>query len=115
MEALDELVDFETRGNPHVVLRWMSTSTVNLAAELVRQGRGHRRHRGASLEVRWLLLLGLAKEKEGTAHPNRGAQSCYVNDRVGAFLVARQPVIPVGVKRRCYTRSHVVSVLADRR
>ena len=38
LEALDELVHPETRGNPMSYLRWTSKSTGNLATELVRQG-----------------------------------------------------------------------------
>ncbi len=38
LEALDELVHPETRGNPMSYLRWTSKSTGNLASELVRQG-----------------------------------------------------------------------------
>ena len=38
LEALDELVHPETRGNPMSFMRWTSKSTGKLAAELVRQG-----------------------------------------------------------------------------
>jgi len=38
LEALDELVNPETRGNPMSLLRWTSKSTAKLADDLVRQG-----------------------------------------------------------------------------
>ncbi|MCA1691373.1 MAG: ISAzo13 family transposase, partial [Actinobacteria bacterium] len=38
LEALDELVHPETRGNPMSLLRWTSKSTAHLARDLVRQG-----------------------------------------------------------------------------
>ena len=38
LEALDELVHPETRGNPMSLLRWTSKSTAHLAKELVRKG-----------------------------------------------------------------------------
>jgi hypothetical protein len=38
LEALDELVHPETRGNPMSFIRWTSKSTGKLADELVRQG-----------------------------------------------------------------------------
>ena len=38
LEALDELVNPETRGNPMSHLRWTSKSSTKLADELVRQG-----------------------------------------------------------------------------
>src|SRR5205807_960760 len=38
LEALDDLVHPDTRGNPMSLLRWTSKSSTNLAADLVRQG-----------------------------------------------------------------------------
>ena len=38
LEALDELVHPETRGNPMSLLRWTSKSSTKLADDLVRQG-----------------------------------------------------------------------------
>ena len=38
LEALDELVNPDTRGNPMSFLRWTSKSTAKLADDLVRQG-----------------------------------------------------------------------------
>src|SRR5947207_2074056 len=38
LEALDELVHPETRGNPMSLLRWTSKSTAKLARDLVRRG-----------------------------------------------------------------------------
>src|SRR5271155_2649879 len=38
LEALDELVNPDTRGNPMSYLRWTSKSTAKLADDLVRQG-----------------------------------------------------------------------------
>ena len=38
MEALDELVHPDTRGNPMSLLRWTSKSPTKLAEDLVRQG-----------------------------------------------------------------------------
>src|SRR5579863_5181477 len=38
LEALDELVGPQTRGNPMSLLRWTSKSSTNLAQELARQG-----------------------------------------------------------------------------
>ncbi len=38
LEALDELVHPQTRGNPMSLLRWTSKSTAKLARDLVRQG-----------------------------------------------------------------------------
>lgn len=77
-EALDELVDPETRGSPMSSLRWTSKSTYQLADELVRQG-----YRVSAELVRRLLhqmgysLQAPSKQKEGTTHPDRNAQFEY--------------------------------------
>jgi transposase len=101
LEALDELVHPETRGNPMSHLRWTSKSTYELADELVRQG-----YRASAELVRRLLhqmgysLQAPAKEKEGTRHPDRDAQFKYLNRQVGRFVKANQPVISVDTKKK---------------
>ena len=53
-EALDALVDPQTRGSPVSSLRWTSKSTYQLAAELVRQGYRVSAGTGAtSVYIRW--------------------------------------------------------------
>jgi transposase len=101
LEALDELVHPDTRGNPMSYLRWTSKSTYELADELVREG-----YRASAELVRRLLhqmgysLQAPAKEKEGTRHPDRDAQFKYINRQVGAFLKAEEPVISVDTKKK---------------
>jgi hypothetical protein len=81
MPALDELVHPATRGNPMSFLRWASKSTGKLADELVRQGFKITDSCRAHLEGSRLLTPAPAKEKAGTAHPNRDAQFRYLNKR----------------------------------
>ncbi len=101
LAALDELVNPETRGSPMSFLRWTSKSTVNLAADLVRQGFKITDDTvGRILKSLGYSLQAPAKEKEGTAHPDRDAQFRYLNDRVGAFITQRQPVISVDTKKK---------------
>jgi transposase len=101
LEALDELVHPETRGNPMSFVRWTSKSTYELADELVRQG-----YRASAELVRRLLhqlgysLQAPAKQKEGSAHPDRDAQFVYLNKEVGRFVRAGQPVISVDTKKK---------------
>jgi Rhodopirellula transposase DDE domain len=101
VEALDELVHPETRGNPMSYLRWTSKSTYELADELVRQG-----YRASAELVRRLLhqlgysLQAPAKEREGTRHPDRDAQFRYLNKEVSRFVRAGQPVISVDTKKK---------------
>jgi transposase len=101
LEALDELVHPETRGNPMSMLRWTSKSTYELADELVRQG-----FRASAELVRRLLhqmgysLQAPAKQKEGAQHPDRDAQFAYLNDTVASFVADDQPVISVDTKKK---------------
>jgi transposase len=101
LEALDELVHPETRGNPMSFLRWTSKSTYELADELLRQG-----FRASAELVRRLLhqmgysLQAPAKENEGTRHPDRDAQFRYLNKQVGAFVKRAEPVISVDTKKK---------------
>ena len=99
--ALDRLVDPDTRGDPMSPLRWTMKSTAKLAAGLGAQG-----HRVSPDTVARLLkghgysLQANSKTIEGTQHPDRDAQFCYLNDQVGEFLAAGLPVISVDTKKK---------------
>ena len=101
LEALDELVNPETRGNPMSLLRWTSKSTAKLAADLVRQGFAITDDTvGRILKSLGYSLQAPAKEKEGTSHPDRDAQFHYLNDQATSFVEAGQPVISVDTKKK---------------
>ncbi|MGO8870047.1 MAG: ISAzo13 family transposase [Acidimicrobiales bacterium] len=101
MQALDELVHPTTRGNPMSFLRWTSKSTGKLADELVRQGFKITDDTvGRILKDLGYSLQAPAKEKEGTAHPDRDAQFRYLNNQVGVFMKEGQPVISVDTKKK---------------
>jgi len=101
LEALDELVGPETRGNPMSLLRWTSKSTAHLAKDLVRQGfRISDDTVGRLLKRLGYSLQAPAKEKEGTAHPDRDGQFHYLNDTANAFVADAQPVISVDTKKK---------------
>ena len=101
LEALDELVYPETRGNPMSKLRWTSKSSTKLADELVRQG-----FEVSSRSVLRLLhklgysLQANAKVSEGRQHPDRDAQFNYLNDTASAFIENDQPEISVDCKKK---------------
>ena len=101
LEALDELVHPETRGNPMSLLRWTSKSSTKLAEELVRQGFA------VSGRTVLRLLHGLgyslqanAKVTEGRQHPDRDAQFGYLNDLAQGFIGDDQPVVSVDTKKK---------------
>jgi len=101
LEALDELVYPQTRGNPMSKLRWTSKSSTKLADELVRQG-----FEASSRSVLRLLhklgysLQANAKVSEGRQHPDRDAQFNYLNDTASTFIDDDQPVISVDSKKK---------------
>jgi hypothetical protein len=101
LEALDELVNPETRGNPMSFVRWTSKSTAKLAEDLVRQGyRITDDTVGRILKSLGYSLQAPAKEKEGASHPDRDAQFRYLDGEVRRFVEAAQPVISVDTKKK---------------
>ncbi len=101
LEALDELVHPETRGNPMSLLRWTSKSLTKLADELVRKGF----EVSSRTVLRLLHQLGYslqanAKVTEGRQHADRDAQFRYLNDMAVAFVDDGQPVISVDTKKK---------------
>ncbi len=101
LEALDELVHPDTRGNPMSLLRWTSKSTRHLADALVQKGfKVSDDTIGRILKSLGYSLQAPAKEKEGTAHPDRDAQFSYLNDQATAFVADDQPVISVDTKKK---------------
>ncbi len=102
LDALDSLVEPETRGDPMTRLRWTTKSTRNLADELGRQG-----HRISHHSVGRLLtgpleysLQGNAKTVEGKQHPDRDAQFHDLNGQVTAALAEGEPVVSVDAKKK---------------
>ena len=101
VQALEQLVDPVTRGEPDSPLRWTCKSTRTLARELTGQG-----HPASDSTVRRLLhaaeysLQGNRKTREGSKHPDRNAQFEHINAVVGAFQQRGQPVISVDTKKK---------------
>ena len=101
LEALDELVHPETRGNPMSLLRWTSKSSTKLTDELTGQGFDV----SSRTVLRLLHQLGYslqanAKVTEGRQHPDRDAQFRYLNDMAAGFTDDDQPVISVDTKKK---------------
>jgi Rhodopirellula transposase DDE domain len=100
-EALDGLVEPETRGDPESPLRWTTKSTRHLARELTRMG-----HVVSHSVVAQILrgqgysLQSTRKTLEGTQQPDRDAQFRYLNAAAAGFLTAGDPVISVDTKKK---------------
>ena len=101
LEALDDLVHPDTRGNPMSALRWTLKSTYELARELTEQG-----YRVSAELVRRLLhdmgysLQAPSKQNEGTTHPDRDGQFRHINTLASERLAAGEPVISVDTKKK---------------
>lgn len=101
IEALLDLVEDSTRGDPMSALRWTCKSTRGLADELNRQ-----QYQVSSTKVARLLrsqgysLQANRKTVEGKQHPDRDAQFQYIAKRVKAYKRSGQPVISIDTKKK---------------
>ena len=101
VQALENLVEASTRGDPDSPLCWCAKSTRNLAEELNRQGyRLGERKVADLLHQMGYSLQANAKTLEGRQHPDRNAQFEYVNEQTKKFLAQNQPVISVDTKKK---------------
>lgn len=101
VEALDALVDPDSRGDPMTPLRWTSKSLRTLAGQLRAQGY----QVSASLVQRLLHEAGYrlqanAKMLEGAQHPDRDAQFRHIHDTAAVFQAAGDPVVSVDCKKK---------------
>jgi hypothetical protein len=100
-DALEQLVDPVTRGDPQSPLRWTCKSTTQRARELTRQGHpASPRTVGRLLKAGGYSLQGNRKTKEGADHPDRNAQFEHINATVVDFQKRGQPVISVDTKKK---------------
>lgn len=101
IDALDALVEPDSRGDPECALRWTTKSTRELADELTGQGFDITHSVVASLlgEMGY-SLQGAVKAAEGSDHPDRDAQFRYLAMLADRFRAAGQPVISVDAKKK---------------
>ena len=99
--ALEQLIEPMTRGDPGSPLRWTCKSTPQLARELTSQGHP------VSASTVWRLLNAAGyslqsnrKTKEGADHPDRNDQFEYIATTVQSFQQRGQPVISVDTKKK---------------
>jgi len=101
LDALNHLIEPETRGDPESPLRWICKSTRTLAAQLTKQ-----KHPISHVKIAQLLheqnysLQSNRKTEEGDDHPDRDAQFRYINNQVKKALATGTPVISVDTKKK---------------
>jgi transposase len=101
VEALEQLIAPETRGDPMSPLRWTCKSTRHLAEALEQQGfTASHRLVGEMLHHLGYSLQANAKNLEGKRHPDRDAQFRYINQLSGQAIAEGRPVISVDTKKK---------------
>src|SRR4030065_502358 len=101
LEALEEMIDCQTRGYPQSPLRWICKSTRAIARQL-----GRKKHPVSHAKVAQILhdlnysLQSNRKTEEGTDHPDRDAQFRHINAAVKKCLRQGIPVISVDTKKK---------------
>lgn len=101
LEALQGLVEPQTRGDPESPLRWTCKSLRRLATELRAQGFriGHMTV-GRLLKDVGYRLQANRKTTEGKQHPDRNAQFEYINKKTKRQLASGNPTISVDTKKK---------------
>jgi hypothetical protein len=101
LEALENLVEPVTRGDPESPLRWTCKSTYHLRDELLGQGYQISQPQvGKLLASLGYSLQAPRKIDEGGTHPDRDAQFMYINAQVKRFQRRGLPVISVDTKKK---------------
>ena len=101
LEALEAMIDGQTRGDPQSPLRWICKSTRAIAQELSRK-----KHPISHVKVAQILhdlnysLQSNRKTEEGADHPDRDAQFRHINAAVKKCLAQGSPVISVDTKKK---------------
>lgn len=103
MEALDEILDGNTFGDPEKVILWTNLSLEKISGELkTRYGIDA----GKNVVSRLLEEKGYSKQinqkkmQVGEPHPERDAQFQFINRTAGEFLERGEPVISVDTKKK---------------
>lgn len=101
LEALEELIAPETRGDPMSPLQWTCKSTRQLSEALAQRGLTASYHVvGQMLHDLGYSLQANAKTLEGKQHPDRDAQFRYINDTSRHYIAQGWPVISVDTKKK---------------
>ncbi len=101
LDALDSLVEPQTRGDPESPLRWTMKSTRNLAGELTEMG--HQISHSVVAKILGSLgytLQRTRKTPEGQQLSDRDAQFRYINGLAEQFVAGGNPVLSVDTNKK---------------
>jgi hypothetical protein len=99
--ALAAVLEAGTRGDPVVAVTWTVLSLRELEREMA--GRGFRCRKDAlarMLHEAGYSLQGMSRTTEGRQHPDRDAQFRLVNNLIGEFTAAGDPVVSADGKKK---------------
>jgi len=102
LDAIENIVNETTRGDPESALRWTCKSVRNIVDELTRQDFQIGRQSVANIlhELDY-SLQATRKTSEGKAdHPDRDDQFRHINKRCKGFMRSKNPVISVDTKKK---------------
>ncbi len=100
-QALDDLVEPFTRGDPMTPLRWTSKSTTKLAEELNKRGfKIDPKTVYNMLREKDYSMQANRKTNEGSSHPDRDEQFHFINDQAKECHASDCPVISVDTKKK---------------
>ena len=101
VQALEEMMDGHTRGDPQSPLRWTCKSTRAIAKQLSKK-----KHPISHTKVAQILhslnysLQSNRKTEEGADHPDRDAQFRHINAAASKSMELGLPVISVDTKKK---------------
>lgn len=100
-KALISLVEATAKGDPMTPLKWTSKSTRKIAEALKQQGYevSHKTVGNMLHELGYSLQVN-KKSLEGSSHPDRDAQFCYINDSIVDLQKRLQPTVSVDTKKK---------------
>jgi hypothetical protein len=100
-QAILDIVEGHTVGDPMRVILWTSKSTKRIQIELQNQGfkASHELIRQI-LQANEYSLQANRKTKEGGKHPDRDAQFEFIDEKSKSFIAKNQPVISVDCKKK---------------
>jgi len=101
VDALESMVDEQTRGDPESPLRWICKSTRSISTDLKRQNHSISHTKVAQVlhDLKYSLQSNL-KTEEGSDHPDRDGQFKHINSCVKRYLDRGFPVISVDTKKK---------------
>jgi transposase len=101
VEAINEILEESTAGNPMSLLKWTSKTCRSISDELKkRQFDVSHTTVCRLLHEQGYTLQSNRKEKEGSSHPDRNAQFNYISEQAQDFMSRKCPVISVDTKKK---------------